>query len=235
MQPRAYIARVSGARGPRCAPQSAPVGVLVEINLHVQRNRCALSYISKRAARTRAFALSLLVYATLCVSLSLPAIFLSLPALCVILCVSLCVSLCTSLSASLSTSNSFALLLALTAASASFLSSPQPQPVFGLGFIGAVDRSRQRLQRLRLQASVIGRHKLRYRRAAQLGSSATRATLQFVSKSVGLQVRTYYNRPWFLDTKPVIIESLRPLESNSLLILICKVCFVYTLHCIRAN
>ena len=82
MQSRAYVARVSGAWGARCAPLSAPVGVLVEINLHVQRNRCALSYNSERATRAPAFWLSLLVCGTLSffLRLFLCRLFLSLSA-----------------------------------------------------------------------------------------------------------------------------------------------------------
>ena len=55
MQSRAWAARVSGTRGARCAPLTAPVGVLVEIALHLQDHdgRCAL-YIKERAARARA-------------------------------------------------------------------------------------------------------------------------------------------------------------------------------------
>ena len=101
MQSRAYVTRVSGVRGGRCASLSAPVGVLVEINFHVQRNRCALSYISERATRAPAFWLSLLVYATLSASLFLCRLSLFLCRLCVSLCVSLHLSLRLSLHLSL--------------------------------------------------------------------------------------------------------------------------------------
>ena len=55
-QSRVWVARVSGARGARCAPFTAPVGVLVEITLQVQHHgsRCALLY-SARACRCSCF------------------------------------------------------------------------------------------------------------------------------------------------------------------------------------
>ena len=91
MQSRAWAARVSGARGARCAPLTAPVGVLVEIALHVQHHqgRCALS-LYRRARRTSSnFRLSLLVFSlSLCVSLSRRVS--PLPALCSRLCSRLC-------------------------------------------------------------------------------------------------------------------------------------------------
>ena len=78
MQSRALAARVSGARGARCTPFTAPVGVLVEITLHVQHHGscCALS--------ARVFALALRERKHEHVSVSRR--FSSLPALCSRLC-----------------------------------------------------------------------------------------------------------------------------------------------------
>ena len=75
MQSRAWVARLSGARGARCAPLTAPVGVLVEIALHVQHQGSTSSSIW----------LSLLLFLlSLCVSVSRR--FSSPPALCFRLC-----------------------------------------------------------------------------------------------------------------------------------------------------
>ena len=91
MQSRAWAVRVSGAR---CAPLTAPVGVLVKIDLHVQHHegRCALS-LNRRARRTSSsFRLSLLVVSlSLCVSfktcfVSAVVLLSSLPALCFLPC-----------------------------------------------------------------------------------------------------------------------------------------------------
>ena len=88
-----YLELVLVPNTARCVPLSAPVGVLlVEIDFHVRRNRCALFYISERATRVPAFWLSLLVCAILRLSLSHFA-FLTLR-------LSLSLSLCVPLSVS---------------------------------------------------------------------------------------------------------------------------------------
>ena len=119
MQSRAYVARVSGAGGARCAPLSAPVGVLVEINLHVQRNRCALSYNSERATRAPAFGFHCSC-AQLSLSLSASLFLCRLSA-------SLSASLSpwTSLSASLSLDLSLSLRLSLPPRLSLFASVPR--------------------------------------------------------------------------------------------------------------
>ena len=119
-------------------PLSAPVGVLVETDLHVRRNRCALSYtsISERATRAPAFGFHCLcVCATLSLSLRLFLCQISLsfsagsPRLSLRL--SLRVSLSLRLSLSLRNSLSLSLCDSLSRPPhlPSFLFSPQPQIV----------------------------------------------------------------------------------------------------------
>ena len=94
MQSRALVARVSSARGVRCASLTAPVGVLMEITLHVQHNvsSCVLSIyqrapheIEHLAVIARVFALAFrLCFETILVSAG--ALLSSLPALCFRLC-----------------------------------------------------------------------------------------------------------------------------------------------------
>ena len=94
MQSRALVARVSSARGARCASLTAPVGVLMEITLHLQHHgsSCALSIyqraphnIEHLAVIASVFALALrLCFETILVSAG--ALLSSLPALCFRLC-----------------------------------------------------------------------------------------------------------------------------------------------------
>ena len=95
MQSRAWAARVSGARGARCAPLTAPVGVLMEVS----RTLSTTNELERLAVIARVFPLSLPSHSrrvqflslSLCV-LSQPvlvtagALLSSLPALCSHIC-----------------------------------------------------------------------------------------------------------------------------------------------------
>ena len=104
MQQRACVARAHGARGARCcflqrswACSGRPLSRCIATAF------VARSLISESAQHElQHLAFIARVRNSLCVSLSLPAISLSLPVLCISLCISLVVSLCVSLSAPLS-------------------------------------------------------------------------------------------------------------------------------------